>query len=75
VLTHPNHVERCQNWLSQNGHEGVEVRADEAFSDGVAVQDKQHTYRITNTLSSRLAKLEPKFRQELMKQVFNKGSA
>ncbi len=75
VLAPAAHVDRCRAWLSGNGHGGVPVHAANEFSDGVAVQDRKRTYRITNTLSSRYAKLEPQARKILMAKLFGHGGA
>jgi vacuolar-type H+-ATPase subunit E/Vma4 len=75
VLAPARFVERCQAWLSSHGHGGVNVRPTSEFDDGVAVQDVKHTYRITNTLTSRYGKLEPRARKLLMIRLFGGESA
>ena len=75
VLAPPAHVERCKAWLANNGHAGVEVIPSEEVPDGVAIQDTGRTYRITNSLSSRYAKLEQSARKFAMAYLFGEGAA
>jgi vacuolar-type H+-ATPase subunit E/Vma4 len=70
VLSPPAHADRCKTWLAANGHSAAEVVPTDEFDDGVAVQDTGHSYRVTNTLSSRFRKLEPLARKILMKRLF-----
>ena len=63
VLAPAAHVEHCGRWLAAHGYEGIEVRGVDTLEDGVAVQDARRSFRITNTLSARLAGLERRLRK------------
>jgi vacuolar-type H+-ATPase subunit E/Vma4 len=74
VLAPPAHVERCRQWLAANGHAGVPVVPHAALHDGVAIQDAQRTFRVTNSLSSRFHKLENEARKICLRLLFGKGA-
>jgi len=75
VISPPGHVDRGKQWLEQNGRGDVSVEGSDELYDGVAVQDKQKSYRITNTLSSRYEKFEPQARKIIMQKLFGGESA
>ena len=56
----------CSAWLQANGHGSVEVESAAGLIDGIAVQDPQRTYRITNTLSSRFRLVEGEARKRCL---------
>jgi vacuolar-type H+-ATPase subunit E/Vma4 len=70
VLAPADHVSLCTSWLQRNGHGSVRVEAEAGLTDGIAVQDPQRTYRITNTLSSRLRLVEGEARKRCLNRLF-----
>jgi len=74
VLAPPAHVERCRQWLASNGHAGIPVVPGATLRDGVAVQDAQRTFRVTNSLSSRFLKLENSARKVCLRLLFGEGA-
>lgn len=62
--------ERARAWLREHGYGEVTVQESPAMRDGCAMQDKAHTYRITNTLSSRLSKLQNEARKVCLEALF-----
>jgi vacuolar-type H+-ATPase subunit E/Vma4 len=74
VLAPPAHVDRVRSWLEQNGHGGVSVEGSAEFWDGVALQNPQRTFRISNTLSGRFARVEQAARKHCMTTLFGGGS-
>jgi vacuolar-type H+-ATPase subunit E/Vma4 len=74
VLAPPAHVERCREWLATNGLAGVPVIPTGELRDGVAVQDVNRTFRITNSLSSRFKKLENNARKVCLRLLFGEGA-
>jgi len=70
ILAHPAHVEVCRAWLQKKGADGYTVQADPDLVDGVAYQDAQHTYRITNSLGARFAKVQNEARRICLDTLF-----
>lgn len=70
VLGPPSQTDSIKQWLSGHGKGGVSVEGSQAFWDGVAVQDPNRTYRISNTLSRRFAQVEPDIRKHCMTTLF-----
>lgn len=68
------HVERCRDWLRKHGRAQADVQPSKALWDGVAVEDRAHTYRITNSLTMRFHKLEPVARKLSMERLFGEPS-
>ena len=64
------HLERCRDWLRRNGRGQADVQPSKALWDGVAVEDRAHTYRITNALTTRFHKLEPVARKLSLERLF-----
>lgn len=58
VFTASAHVAACESWLKAHGYADTSVAVDSSLSDGVAVEDARRSFRVTNTLTSRLTKLE-----------------
>jgi vacuolar-type H+-ATPase subunit E/Vma4 len=73
VLAPAAHVDLCRRWLQSHGYAAVPVEASSDVWDGVAIQDPQKSYRVTNTLSSRAAKLEGEARRHCMTTLFAGG--
>ena len=69
----PAHVAHCRQWLDGRERRDVEVVADEALADGVAVEDKARTFRITNTLSSRFKRVRNEARRLCLSILFGEG--
>lgn len=74
VLVPVAHEAHCRAWLQENGHGDKEVLPQRDLIDGVAVQDKAHTFRITNTLSTRFQQLEPSLRKLCVAELFGQGA-
>lgn len=74
VLVPVAHEAHCRAWLANNGHGALEVEARRELTDGVAVQDKAQTFRITNTLSTRFEQLEPSLRKHCVTELFGEGA-
>jgi vacuolar-type H+-ATPase subunit E/Vma4 len=73
VLGPEAHVSHIQSWLSSNGHGSMEVKASDELWDGVALEDPKHTYRISNTLTGRYARLDQQARKICMQNLFGSG--
>ena len=70
VLAPPAHVDACRNWLQANGYAGVPVESSERLWDGIAVTNKQRTFRLTNTLTSRFEKSHDAARKAALRRLF-----
>jgi vacuolar-type H+-ATPase subunit E/Vma4 len=66
--------ERAKAWLQQHGYPDVTVQESPAMRDGCAMQDAAHTYRVTNSLSSRLSKLQNEARKVCLRSLFGGGA-
>lgn len=75
VLGPEAHLEHIRGWLSKNGLEGVSVEASAELWDGVAVQDAERTYRISNTLTGRFGRVEQEARRVCMQTLFGNVSS
>jgi len=64
------HVDAINRWLRDQGVSDVQVK----LIDGVALQDAEQSFRISNTLHDRLEKQEKKLRGFAMKQLFGELS-
>lgn len=73
VLAPPRHAEQCRLWLREQGVDGATLESCPSLRDGVAVQDCEQTFRISNTLSGRLAKLEPTVRKLCAERLLNEA--
>ncbi len=67
--------DRTTAWLHQRGLAGVTARESAAMRDGCAMQDAARTYRVTNSLSSRLSKLQNEARKACLNALFGGGAA
>ena len=74
VLSPESHVDHIRGWLSSNGLEGVSVEGSSELWDGVAVQDAERTYRISNTLTGRFGRVEQEARRVCMLSLFGSVS-
>lgn len=70
VVGPEKHLDHVRGWLSSNGYEGVSVEGSAEMWDGVAVQDPQRTYRISNTLTGRYGRVEQEARRLCMVKMF-----
>jgi vacuolar-type H+-ATPase subunit E/Vma4 len=70
VLAPVAHEQRCREWIRSHGYSDVSVQASPYLVDGVAMQDAQRTYRVTNTLSSRFQKVKNDARKVCMRTLF-----
>jgi vacuolar-type H+-ATPase subunit E/Vma4 len=67
--------DRTKAWLQQHGLAGVTVQESAAMRDGCAMQDAARTYRVTNSLTSRLSKLQNEARKACLNALFGGGAA
>ncbi len=74
VVAHapPAYVDRVRDWLANNGHRDVSVEGASNMWDGVAIQDPERTFRISNTLTGRFARVEQEARKRCMMSLFGK---
>ncbi len=70
VLAPPAHVDHCTQWLASNGYGHLSVEPLASLTDGVAVQDRNHKFRYTNTLTARFKKQEGELRKIALRQLF-----
>lgn len=70
VLAPGPHVGHVRQWLGTNGYNGIPVEDAPALLDGVAVQDRERSFRISNTLSGRFARVEQAARKLCMETLF-----
>lgn len=75
VLGPVAHVDQIKNWLAAHGHAGVKVEGSPEFWDGVAVQNPARTWRISNTLTGRFARVDQAVRKHCMMALFGAGGA
>lgn len=75
VLGPAAHVDLIKNWLAAHGHGGVKVEGSAEFWDGVAVQNPARTWRISNTLTGRFARMDQTVRKHCMTSLFGAGGA
>ncbi len=71
VLAPEAHVDRVRNWLANKGHDGVPIEASSVLWDGVALQDTNRTYRISNALTSRYSRVLEEARKICMTSLFD----
>jgi vacuolar-type H+-ATPase subunit E/Vma4 len=67
-------LDHCRRWLAGNGLARFTVEESRELVDGVAVQDRAQTYRISNTLSTRFVKLESAARKHCQERIFGARS-
>lgn len=70
ALAPPDHLDRVKKWLASNGHDKVPVEGAPNRQDGVAIQDRDRTFRISNTLSGRFSRVEQEARKLCMMSLF-----
>ncbi len=74
VIVPASQLERCQGWLKSHGHARATVQGSATLKDGVSVQDRNQTYRVIHTLSSRYEKLEREARKRCLRILFPEGT-
>lgn len=70
AIAPPDHVDHVKKWLAGNGHAKTKVEGSADTWDGVAVQDPDRTFRISNTLTGRLSRVEQQARKLCMTALF-----
>ena len=74
VIVPEAQLERCQAWLKDHGYARATVQGSTTLKDGVSVQDRDKTYRVIHTLSSRYEKLEREARKRSLRILFPEGT-
>lgn len=74
VLAPPLQVNRCRQWLAARGLAEVEVRPAPDIAGGVAIEDAERTFRVTNTLAVRYAVCESDARKTCAALLFAEES-
>jgi len=74
VLAPPLQVDRCRQWLAGHRLAEVEVRPAPDIAGGVAVEDADRTFRVTNTLAVRYAVCERGARKTCVALLFAEES-
>ncbi|NUM53685.1 MAG: hypothetical protein HUU46_08580 [Candidatus Hydrogenedentes bacterium] len=75
IVTVPvSFADRAKARLQQRGLASITVVESAAMRDGCAMQDAAHTYRVTNSLSSRLSKLQNESRKVCLHALFGEGA-
>jgi vacuolar-type H+-ATPase subunit E/Vma4 len=75
VLAPEAHAGHVRAWLGANGYGHLPVEGSASMRDGVAVQDPSRTFRVSNTLSGRYARVEQETRRICMTGLFGNISA
>lgn len=70
VLAPPKQVDHVRQWLQAHGRGSTTVQGIASLRDGVAIQDKDHKWRVTNSLSSRLRRQEGALRKNAVSRLF-----
>jgi len=70
VLAPPRHVDALREFLARLGRGSLEVSPLASLRDGVAMQDRGRTYRITNALTPRLTRHENAARRLAVERLF-----
>jgi vacuolar-type H+-ATPase subunit E/Vma4 len=74
VLAPAQHAEVCRRRLAGHGRPETPVYVFEGVCDGVAVEDPQHRYRVTNRLSSRYARVRDEARKLCLRMLFSQDN-
>lgn len=74
VLAPEGHVDHVRNWLQANGYGHLPVEASREMRDGVGVQDPKRSFRVSNTLYGRYARVEQETRRVCMTGLFGTES-
>ena len=72
VLIPTAHADRIGPYLERLGRTDLRVVPWPALTDGVAVQDRRRTFRVSNTLSGRLVATQDDARRRCQAQLFEK---
>lgn len=75
VLGPTQQADTIKKWLADRGKQNMPVEGSDELWDGVAVQDPARTYRISNTLTGRFARVEQDARRHCMTALFGSGGA
>jgi vacuolar-type H+-ATPase subunit E/Vma4 len=70
VLAPSAHTDHAKQWLDTNGHGDLTVQPEPTLKDGVAIQDADRTYRVTNTLSARFRLQQDTLRRIALERLF-----
>lgn len=65
------HLDYCRQWLDKRNYPHVSLDPISEMRDGVIIEDPDHTFRITNTLSGRLEKSVGDIRMLCIKKFFS----
>lgn len=74
VLAPEAHADHVKQWLDTNGYGHLSVEGSRAMRDGVAVQDPSRSFRVSNTLYGRYARVEQETRRICMTGLFGTES-
>lgn len=70
VLVPVPHAERCRRRLEEHPAAPIHVEATADLDDGVVVENRQRTIRVTNTLSERFERALPEARKRCLARLF-----
>jgi hypothetical protein len=73
VVAPDKFVAHVREWLGSHCRTGMDVEGSAALRDGVAIQDKKRSYRISNTLRGRYGRLEQETRRVCMTGLFGES--
>ena len=74
VLVPAGYEDKVFTWLTGRGKANLNVEVDPELVDGVALRDLRGRFRVSNTLSLRLNKVESAARSACVAALFGKGS-
>jgi vacuolar-type H+-ATPase subunit E/Vma4 len=72
VLVPPAHADRIAQYLQRLGRTDMQVIPWPLLTDGVAVQNRRRTHRVSNTLSGRLSAIQDEARRRCQARLFEK---
>lgn len=72
VLVPPAHADRIGQYLQRAGRTDLRVVPWPSLTDGVAVQDRRRTFRVSNTLSGRFVALQDEIRRRCQARLFER---
>jgi len=65
------HVALCREWVAQSGYGDTMIEGDSNLVDGVVVADRDHTFRVSNTLAGRLERRMDDIRKLCAERLFS----
>lgn len=71
VLAPPKHADHVRGRLESKGRSGTTVEGTDEFWDGVGFQNRERTFRVSNTLSGRYRRVEQQARRICMTRLFH----